>query len=187
MAHTDKDEEQPTDFSPCAECHMLVAAGEYHPYAACVLYKQLRQADKVKSCLNSIIEYARSADLSRAAVTEDPTQGPEQLAGQWETRAKQLQVSAGGEPHDVNRAAKIATADALWACAGDLRRADRRAGVGTDAMLNAIGILQEKYPRERIEISIEPDGYTYTTRVNGEGKNRPVNDGATIGDAFGIC
>ncbi len=45
-------------FTPCAECHMLCSVGEYHPYAACVLYRQLGQADKVKSCLDSMIEYA---------------------------------------------------------------------------------------------------------------------------------
>jgi hypothetical protein len=51
------------EFDKCAECHMLVSPSEYHPYAACVLYKQLGQADKVKSCLDSIIEYATRSQL----------------------------------------------------------------------------------------------------------------------------
>ena len=42
----------------CAECKMIVFDGEYHPYTACILYRQLGQADKVRSCLDSVIEYA---------------------------------------------------------------------------------------------------------------------------------
>lgn len=49
------------DFDRCQECFMLVKPDEYHPYTACVLYKQLGQADKVRSCLDNVIAHARAA------------------------------------------------------------------------------------------------------------------------------
>ena len=43
----------------CVTCRMIVFDGEYHPYTACVLYRQLGQADKVRSCLDAVRGYER--------------------------------------------------------------------------------------------------------------------------------
>jgi hypothetical protein len=58
------------NFDQCAECRMLVIGNEYHPYAACVLFKQLGQADKVRSCLDSIREYERNLIGSPAPLSQ---------------------------------------------------------------------------------------------------------------------
>lgn len=55
----------PLDADSCANCKMLVFAGEYHPYTACVLYRQLGQADKVRSCLDALrAHFTRAAPMA---------------------------------------------------------------------------------------------------------------------------
>jgi hypothetical protein len=44
-------------FILCAECGMPVLPKEYHPYAACVLYRQLGQSDKVSDLLLDVVRY----------------------------------------------------------------------------------------------------------------------------------
>ena len=60
----------------------------------------------------------------------------------------------------------------------------RQRGVSTDAVIQKIGIMQEKYPGARIEISVEPDSYCHVTRSDGSGNIQPIAEGATIGDVF---
>ncbi|HEX5704914.1 MAG TPA: hypothetical protein VFX97_17075 [Pyrinomonadaceae bacterium] len=48
----------------CGECGMLVDAQEYHPYAACVMYRQLGQAEKVNSNLRAVVLHG--VDMERA-------------------------------------------------------------------------------------------------------------------------
>lgn len=52
-----------TDY--CQECGMLVSVTEYHPYAACVLFKHLHQGDKVRELIRSI-QVDSSTRLQRA-------------------------------------------------------------------------------------------------------------------------
>lgn len=54
----------------------------------------------------------------------------------------------------------------------------------TDVVIQKIQIMQEKHPGQRIELSVEPDGYCYVTRVDANGKARAIAEGATMGDVF---
>jgi hypothetical protein len=53
-----------SDENRCHDCGMYVQPGDYHPYAACVMYRQCRQGEKVESWLAQIIQHGR--DLERA-------------------------------------------------------------------------------------------------------------------------
>lgn len=55
-----------------------------------------------------------------------------------------------------------------------------------DAVIEQIQIMQEKYPGQRIEVSVEPDGYCYVTRSDGRGNIQPIAEGATLGDVFDV-
>lgn len=50
---------------PCGECEMLVKPAEYHPYAACVMYRQLGQVDKVTSNLHAVVDYGIELEQAR--------------------------------------------------------------------------------------------------------------------------
>lgn len=41
----------------CEKCDMLLREGQYHPYAACIMYYQTRQSEKVDDFLRRIIAY----------------------------------------------------------------------------------------------------------------------------------
>lgn len=45
--------------SDCAECGMGTWSREYHPLAACALYKAMRASEHVRTMLYSVIEFAR--------------------------------------------------------------------------------------------------------------------------------
>lgn len=45
----------------CGECGMLVFPAEYHPYAACVMYRQIKQAEKVYDLLRDVLMYGYDA------------------------------------------------------------------------------------------------------------------------------
>ena len=49
------------EFSTCAECGMPVIMGEYHPYTACVLYRQTHQSEKVTDLLREVALYGYQA------------------------------------------------------------------------------------------------------------------------------
>jgi len=49
------------EFSTCAECGMPVIMGEYHPYTACVLYRQTHQSEKVADLLREVALYGYQA------------------------------------------------------------------------------------------------------------------------------
>jgi hypothetical protein len=49
------------EFSTCAECGMTVIMSEYHPYAACVLYRQTHQSEKVADLLRDVALYGYQA------------------------------------------------------------------------------------------------------------------------------
>lgn len=46
--------EQP-DF--CCDCGMSVSNGEYHPYAACLMFKQCHDAPTVRGNLNAVVKF----------------------------------------------------------------------------------------------------------------------------------
>ena len=41
-------------WSVCAECGMGCNAGEYHPYAACLMFKQCRNSETVRANLQAV-------------------------------------------------------------------------------------------------------------------------------------
>lgn len=60
----------------------------------------------------------------------------------------------------------------------------RLRGLSTDAVIRKVQIMQEKHPGQRIDLSVEPDGYCYVTRSDRNGTTRPIAEGATMGDVF---
>ncbi|WP_321946535.1 hypothetical protein [Paraburkholderia sp. J10-1] len=55
------------ELKPCAECGMHCEAGEYHPFAACLMFKQTRNAESVRANLKAVAEHAVAALPSDAA------------------------------------------------------------------------------------------------------------------------
>lgn len=52
-----------TEFSKCAGCGMLTLSNvDYHPYAACVMFKRLLSSEKVEASLKAVIEYGMKAE-----------------------------------------------------------------------------------------------------------------------------
>ena len=45
-----------TPCSPCAECGMPVESGEYHPFAACLMFKACHDSETVKANLWAVQE-----------------------------------------------------------------------------------------------------------------------------------
>lgn len=43
--------------TPCGDCGMPVAAKEYHPYAACLMYKASGDPDTVRANLGSVVAH----------------------------------------------------------------------------------------------------------------------------------
>lgn len=52
----------------CAECGMPVKAGEYHPYAACLMFKACQNSDTVRGNLTDVMERAQHAGEAREPV-----------------------------------------------------------------------------------------------------------------------
>lgn len=49
-------------FKKCKNCDMLLSNDtEYHPYAACVMYRQTGQSEKVGNWLEQIVRYGMMA------------------------------------------------------------------------------------------------------------------------------
>lgn len=55
-----------TDEQMCAECGMACPPNEYHPYAACLMFKGCHDSETVRSNL-----YALSAQPAKPAITEE--------------------------------------------------------------------------------------------------------------------
>lgn len=64
---TDRSDERVTDggaageVSPCGECGMLCAPGEFHPFAACLMFKGCRSANTVRANLPPVSSMADAA------------------------------------------------------------------------------------------------------------------------------
>ena len=52
--------------SVCAECGMGCNAGEYHPYAACLMFKQCRNSETVRANLQAVRQQGRVEGLRQA-------------------------------------------------------------------------------------------------------------------------
>lgn len=62
-------------WSVCAECGMGCNAGEYHPYAACLMFMECRNSETVRANLQAVREHSyqqgRVAGLEEAARRAD--------------------------------------------------------------------------------------------------------------------
>ena len=47
---------------PCMECGMLVSPAEYHPYAACLMFKSCHDSATVQANLDAVIAYGLMLD-----------------------------------------------------------------------------------------------------------------------------
>lgn len=66
----------------CAECNMTVFAGEYHPFAACLMYKGCGDEKQVRDNLNAVKDYSRTVLKEIAEVNRemrDKFLGPQKL------------------------------------------------------------------------------------------------------------
>lgn len=52
---------------PCGECGMLCDPAEYHPFTACLLFKQTHDDKATRDALNAVYEHARAAITSEVA------------------------------------------------------------------------------------------------------------------------
>ncbi|NBI44939.1 hypothetical protein [Burkholderia sp. ISTR5] len=57
--------------SDCAECGMPCASGEYHPHAACLMFKGCHDSTTVRAGLAAIREHALSASPAPAISESD--------------------------------------------------------------------------------------------------------------------
>lgn len=49
----------------CAECGMTMEKpGEYHPYAACLMFKACHSSTTVRANLSAVVEYGRQQERS---------------------------------------------------------------------------------------------------------------------------
>lgn len=44
---------------PCAECGMVCEPGEYHPYAACLMFKACQNSATVRANLEAVKRHAK--------------------------------------------------------------------------------------------------------------------------------
>ena len=59
-------------FPACAECGMTLAhPNEYHPYAACLMYKSCKDRDTVLDNLQSVIDYGYDTGFKHGKQSSD--------------------------------------------------------------------------------------------------------------------
>ena len=85
-------EPTPTDaaMEPCGDCGMPCAQGEYHPYAACLMFKACHNSETVRANLNAV-----RAQPAPAASQKPPTQVQAGAVPLTERQIAQCIVSAG--------------------------------------------------------------------------------------------
>lgn len=62
--------------SDCAECGMWCEPDEYHPYAACLMFKACGNSKTVRDNLEAVMDHARAAREGGAIVRESEAQVP---------------------------------------------------------------------------------------------------------------
>lgn len=79
-------------WTDCHDCGMSCEAAEYHPFAACLMFKQCRNSETVRANLQSVHAAGRVAGLREAAEIVSKRQG-------WhgELIANQIAQAAQGE------------------------------------------------------------------------------------------
>lgn len=55
------------EMSHCRQCGMLCKIGEYHPYAACMMFSHCRDGDTVRANLSAVQQQTRRAALEDGA------------------------------------------------------------------------------------------------------------------------
>ncbi|MBR8279749.1 hypothetical protein [Burkholderia vietnamiensis] len=55
------------EMTPCAECGMPCRTGEYHPYAACLMFKACNNSDTVRGNLQDVLDAGRRTTPDRDA------------------------------------------------------------------------------------------------------------------------
>lgn len=56
------------DATHCAQCGMaMLHQAEYHPFAACLIFKACRDGQKVRENLGAVIDHVRERDARSAA------------------------------------------------------------------------------------------------------------------------
>ena len=63
----------PKQFTHCGECGMSIGEVDFHPYPACVMFRQVKQGEKVESYLRQIIQWGRR--LERVGLPDNATVG----------------------------------------------------------------------------------------------------------------
>lgn len=59
----------------CAECGMPVFPGEYHPYAACLMFRACKDSEIVASNLEAVLEHGRLGVKKRLGLTREVSNG----------------------------------------------------------------------------------------------------------------
>lgn len=54
--------EQRPSKTPCAQCGMPVGPDQYHPYAACLMFKQCHDSRTAQDNLWAVVDYGRSME-----------------------------------------------------------------------------------------------------------------------------
>jgi hypothetical protein len=56
---------------PCGDCGMPCEPGEYHPFAACLMFKACHQSDVVRANLQFVVDHGKGAHLTQPAQAVD--------------------------------------------------------------------------------------------------------------------
>lgn len=65
-----------TQSERCGECGMQVGPLEYHPFAACLMYKQCANSTTVRRNLDAVVEHGRMLARLVGGVTSRPQDHP---------------------------------------------------------------------------------------------------------------
>jgi hypothetical protein len=56
---------------PCGDCGMPCEPGEYHPFAACLMFKACHRSDVVRANLQFVVDHGKGAHLTPPAQAVD--------------------------------------------------------------------------------------------------------------------
>lgn len=59
----------------CAECGMPVFSGEYHPYAACLMFRTCKDSEVVARNLEAVLEHGRLGVKKRLGLNREVSNG----------------------------------------------------------------------------------------------------------------
>jgi hypothetical protein len=67
--------DQKVQCTPCRECGMMVWPGEYHPFAACLMFKACSNAEQVNTNLEAVLEHGRLGVKKRLGLIREKADG----------------------------------------------------------------------------------------------------------------